>query len=251
MAELHPMRVLEYIKVSQASPDVKNYRPISEFLSFRLSDSDNLMSFRKFSNFRCLVIFRTWIQNANSYWSRTIRTITEHRLFTVSKFFHDNESLNSSRGRLADVYQSKWHKNVAIIRPKNNRVGVVWVKYEPTALFGFELVPSTQPQHKGQSGIEESSPESSPRSPLNRLLYASLALLIGLSLSYFLICKSDLDSTPLFLLLLLLAFICGACGLALLLDTLADSGQLFRNAHELSNLICDPDKSLGVIHIVC
>ena len=57
-----------------------------------------------------------------------------------------------------------------------------------------------------------------------------------LSLSYFLILKSDFDSTPLFLILLLFAFVCGACGFALLLDTLADFTQLLRNASEFSKL---------------
>jgi hypothetical protein len=55
-----------------------------------------------------------------------------------------------------------------------------------------------------------------------RLLYSAFALALGLILSYFLIVESDIDSTPLFTILLLIAVICGACGLAFFFDTLAD-----------------------------
>ena len=59
-----------------------------------------------------------------------------------------------------------------------------------------------------------------------------------------------LISTPLVSILLLIAFVCGACGLALFLDTLANSSQLLRNASELSNLSGDFGKPFGVVHAV-
>jgi hypothetical protein len=224
MAELHPMRLLEYINVTQSAPNVKKYTSVFELLSFSVRDGNGLMSFRKLIGQCILRELWTWIQDADSYWSRAVGMVSKSRLLILRKFFGYDPSFDSSGGSFSDIFQSDWNSNAISSFTQNDLVRIVRVKHEPAALLHFQLLSGVYPQKESEYSVKSGGHESQPRSPTKRILYCVLLVLVGGSISFRLLILGKNFVEPFLpnFLLLIGAFTCLMIGFGLILDGLVN-----------------------------
>ena len=244
----NPMRNLESISVVEASPDIYESGIPIKLPPFCLGQNYHFSIGPKFYNRSRMRILNSGIKYADLHF-RDLRFVRLQRgFFSNFQVLYNNISSDGASRTFPNISNLNGNFNTTVILLRwTPCIGIVCAEHHPTSLLHLALIRSVQPQKESDSGVNKACTESEPSGPHYPFLYGSVGITFALLLSYWVFCKSNLDSSPLVVLLLLLAFVSGAGGVALVLNSLAYPYQQGGDICQFTKFV----ENSCVIHRMC